>query len=232
MGLASAPDIFQSVMTELFCNLDYVLVYIDDILILQREDETKNDHLEKITTVLQRLEDKGFRANLRKSFFMQKEIEYLGYLLTDKGLKPQVKKVEAMKRIKPPTNSKQLKRFLGMINFYRDIWEKRSHILAPLSKLSNAKGKKFIWGKEQQNAFVAAKEMLERQAILSYPDFSQPFDLYTDASDTQLGATLVQKGKPLGFYTRKLNDAQAKYTVGEKELLGIVEGFKAFEGIL
>ena len=232
MGLASAPDIFQSVMTELFCDLDYVLVYIDDILILQREDETENDHLEKITTVLQRLEDKGFRANLRKSFFMQKEIEYLGYLLTDKGLKPQVKKVEAMKRIKPPTNSKQLKRFLGMINFYRDIWEKRSHILAPLSKLSNAKGKKFIWGKEQQNAFVAAKEMLERQAILSYPDFSQPFDLYTDASDTQLGATLVQKGKPLGFYTRKLNDAQAKYTVGEKELLGIVEGFKAFEGIL
>ena len=74
--------------------------------------------------------------------------------------------------------------------------------------------------------------MLERQAILSYPDFSQPFDLYTDASDTQLGATLIQKGKPLGFYTRKLNDAQAKYTVGEKELLGIVKGFKALKGIL
>jgi putative transposase len=161
MGLASAPDIFQSVMTEMFCNLDYVLVYIDDILILQQEDKTENDHLKMITTVLQRLEDKGFRANLRKSFFMQKEIEYLGYLLTDKGLKPQVKKVEAMKRIKPPTNSKQLKRFLGMINFYQDIRKKRSYILAPLSKLSNAKGKKFIWGKEQQNAFVAAKELLE-----------------------------------------------------------------------
>ena len=98
-----------------------------------------------------------------------------------------------MERIKPPTNSKQLKRFLGMVNFYRDIWEKRSHILAPLSKLSNAKGKKFIWGKEQQYAFVKAKEMLERQAILSYPDFSQPFDLYTDASSTQLGQRLYKK---------------------------------------
>ena len=64
MGLASAPDIFQSVITELFFDLDYVLVYIDNILILQREDETENNHLEKITTVLQRLEDKGFRANL------------------------------------------------------------------------------------------------------------------------------------------------------------------------
>ena len=86
MGLASAPDIFQSIMTEMFCDLDYVL---DDILILQREDETEDDHLNKIETVLSRLQDKSFRANLRKSFFMKKELEYLGYLLTDKGLKPQ-----------------------------------------------------------------------------------------------------------------------------------------------
>ena len=64
---------------------------------------------------------------------MQKEVEYLGYLLTNEGVKPQPKKVEAMKRIKPPKNAKQLKRFLGMINFYRDVWGKRSHILAPLS---------------------------------------------------------------------------------------------------
>ena len=76
-------------MTEMFCDLDYVLVYIDDILILQQEDETEDDHLNKIGTVLSRLQDKSFRANLRKSFFMKKELEYLGYLLTDKGLKPQ-----------------------------------------------------------------------------------------------------------------------------------------------
>ena len=74
--------------------------------------------------------------------------------------------------------------------------------------------------------------MLCKNAMLAYPDFTKPFDLYTDASDLQLGATLVQDGKPIGFYTRKLNSAQQNYTVGEKELLGIVEGFKAFEGIL
>jgi hypothetical protein len=66
--------------------------------------------------------------------------------------------------------------------------------------------------------------MLSKEARLSYPDFSKPFDLYTDASDLQLGATLVQERKPLGFYTQKLNSAQMNYTVGEKELLGIVEG--------
>jgi ribonuclease HI len=88
------------------------------------------------------------------------------------------------------------------------------------------------WGEEQQKAFKKAKDMLSKEARLSYPDFSKPFDLYTDASDLQLGATLVQEGKPLGFYTRKLNSAQMKYTVGEMELLGIVEGLKAFDGVV
>jgi hypothetical protein len=168
MGLASAPHIFQLIMTEMFCDLDYVLVYIDDILILQQENKTEDDHLDKIETVLSRLQNKGFRANLRKSFFMQKELEYLGYLLMDKGLKLHPKKVEAMKQIKPPKNSKPHKQFLGMINFYPDIWKKCSHILSPLSKISNAtKDKKYIWGKEQQDAFEKAKLMLEREVILS-----------------------------------------------------------------
>ena len=70
------------------------------------------------------------------------------------------------------------------------------------------------------------------EAKLAFPAFSKPFHLYTDASDIQLGATLVQDGKPLGFYTRKLNGAQRSYTTGEKELLGIVEGLKAFEGVI
>ena len=86
--------------------------------------------------------------------------------------------------------------------------------------------------KIHQQAFEEAKAMLCKHAMLAYPDSTKPFELYTDASNLQLGATLVQDGKPIGFYTRKLNSAQQNYTVGKKELLGIVEGFKAFEGIL
>ena len=74
--------------------------------------------------------------------------------------------------------------------------------------------------------------MLKREAVLAYPDFEKPFDLYIDASDLQLGATLVQEGKPISFYTRKVNSTQMNYTVEEIELLSIVKGFKAFEGIL
>ena len=140
--------------------------------------------------------------------------------------------MEALRRIKPPKNTKQLKRFLGMINFYRDVYKQRSHILAPLSRLSSASKQNWKWGEVEQTAFENAKKMLEQDALLAYPDWSKTFQLFSDAIDYQLGATLVQEGRPLGFYTRKLSDSQMNYTVGEKELLGIVEGFKAFEGIL
>ena len=93
MGISSAVDIFQSIMSNIFHDLDYVLVYLDDLLLIRKKGESEDDHLKKMEEVLGRLEAHGFRANLRKSFFMQKEIEYLGYLLTPDGLKPQRKKI-------------------------------------------------------------------------------------------------------------------------------------------
>lgn len=92
MGLACSPDIFQSIMNELLGDLVYVLVYIDDILILNNQNENADDHIAKIQIVLKRLERAGFAVNLRKSFFMQRELEYLGYLLTPDGIRPQPKK--------------------------------------------------------------------------------------------------------------------------------------------
>lgn len=216
MGVACAPDIFQSIMMEMLGDLDYVLVYINNILIIQREGETEADHLAKVETVLERLQNKGFRANLRTSFFIQKEVKYLGYLLTSEGIRPQPKKVEAMDRLQSPTNSRQLKQFLGMVNFYWDVWPRQSHILAPLNKLTGIKSKKDRkWGNEEEQAFLEAKAMLKNEALLAFPDFTKPFHLYTDAINHQLGATVAQEGKPLGFYTRKLNPAQKNYTVGE-----------------
>ena len=105
MGVSCAPSMFQSIMTETLRGLD-VLVYIDDILIIQRECQSTSDHLVQVEQVLHRLEQAGFKANLRKSFFMQKSVEYLGYQLTDTGIGPQPKKIEAMDRILPPTSSK------------------------------------------------------------------------------------------------------------------------------
>ena len=141
MVVVCTPDIFQSIMMDSLGNLDYVLIYINDILLLQRHGKTEEDHLKKMKVVLKQLNKIGFRANLRKSFFMQQEVEYLGFLLTSDGIRPQPKKIEAMTQIKPSTNSKQLRQFLGMVNFYQDVWPRRSHILAPLTKLSSKTGK-------------------------------------------------------------------------------------------
>jgi hypothetical protein len=111
------------------------------------------------------------------------------------------------------------------------MWRRRSHVLAPLTELCS-ETKKFVWGETQKEAFREAKKMLSKQAILAFPDFSKPFVLYTDASKYQLGGVITQDGRPRAFYSRKLNDAQTRYTTTERELLSIVETLKEFRNIL
>ena len=109
--------------------------------------------------------------------------------------------------------------------------EATSSQLAPLTGLVSNKTK-WKWTEVEERAFEEAKQMVIREALLSYPDFSGEFHVYADASDYQLGAVIVQEGKPIAFYTRKLNKAQSKYPTGEKELLSIVETLKEFQNIL
>jgi len=129
MGIAGSPDIFQAKMSELMASLEYVRAYIDDILCIT--NGSLEDHLDKLREVLQRLQDAGLKVNARKSYFCAEETEYLGYVLTKDGIKPQRKKIEAILALKTPTKVKELRSFLGMIQYYRDLWAKRSEMLAP-----------------------------------------------------------------------------------------------------
>ena len=131
MGIKNSPDIFQAIMMDLLGDLEYARTYIDDILITT--SGSYENHMKQIEEVLSRLEKAGFRANIRKCFFARTELEYLGYWLTRDGIQPQPKKVEAILRVKPPKTKRQLRHFLGMINFYQDMWRRRSHLLAPLT---------------------------------------------------------------------------------------------------
>ena len=118
-----------------------------------------------------------------------------------------------------------------MVNYYRDMWRRRSHLIAPLSALTS-KDVPWKWEAEQQEAFEKIKEVISQETLLTFPRFDIPFHVYTDASNKQLGAVIMQEGKPLAFYSRKLNHAQKKYTTGEQELLSIVETLKEFRNIL
>ena len=229
MGLCNSPDIFQEGMGELMSGLEFARAYIDDLLVLS--NSTFEDHLEKVEKVLTRFLEAGLKVNISKSDLARTELEYLGYWITREGIKPLNKKVEAINNLATPKIRKELRRFIGIVNYYRDMWPRRSEILAPLTKLTS-KMTKFKCLTEHEEAFQDMKKVIAREVILAYPDFEKPFHIHTDASLTQLGAVISQDNKPIAFYSRKLSPAQTRYTTTERELLSIVETLKEFRNIL
>ena len=111
------------------------------------------------------------------------------------------------------------------------MWIKRSEVLSPLTSMTS-KEAKWNWTNECQMAFDKIKKIVSREVLLSYPDFSDTFEIHADASKYQLRAAISQKGRPIAFYSRKLNSAQVNYTTTERELLSIVETLKEFRNIL
>jgi hypothetical protein len=131
---------------------------------------------------------------LKKLTFYTLEIEYLGYILTRDGIKPQSNKVQAILAIQPPTNDKQLRHFLGMVQYYCDLWARRSEMLAPFTslvgkcdqtKITGAKGTKKVpwyWDEVHQQAFNHVKATIAKEVVLAYLDYSKIFKIYTDTS--------------------------------------------------
>jgi hypothetical protein len=107
------------------------------------------------------------------------------------------------------------------------MWFCRSELLAPLTSKV-----KFEWHSSHQQAFDKIKKVIGTEVLLCYPDFNEPFHLYTDASDHQLGAVIMQNRKPIAFYSRKLNTAQKRYTPTERELISAIETCKEYKNIL
>ena len=153
MGLCNSPDIFQEKMSELFISLDTVRVYIDDLLHVTKGSWT--DHVSILKEMLTRLQKAGLKVNASKSFFGAHKFDYLGYHVTSEGVMPIPKKVEAIQALAVPKTCKQLRQFIGMINFYRDMWQKRSELLAPLTALTS-KFFKYDWKDEHQKCFEAS----------------------------------------------------------------------------
>jgi hypothetical protein len=242
MGIAGSLDIFQGKMLELMESLEYVRAYLDDLLCISKL--SLEDHLEKLEKVLRRLCDAGLKVNAAKLTFCALEIEYLGYVLTRDGIKPQSNKVRAILAIKPPTGVKQLRLFLGMVQYYHDLWARWSNILAPLTSLlgecgktktTKAKRTKMVpwhWDKVHQRAFNHVKATIIKDVVLAYLDYSKVFEIYTDASSKQLGAVISQDNRPIAFFCRELSNMQRTYSITKIELLAIVKKLKEFKGML
>ncbi|GFY18717.1 retrovirus-related Pol polyprotein from transposon 412 [Trichonephila clavipes] len=165
------------------------LIYLDDVIIGGR---TFEEHLQNIRKVLSKLSDANLKLNPSKCKFFQKEVNYLGHIISAEGVRTDPEKVSAVKNWKRPENLRELRSFLGLCTYYRKFVKGFSNIARPLHKLTESK-QKFQWTKECEDSFLQLKEALTSSPILIYPQPDKPFILDTDASNESVGAVLSQE---------------------------------------
>ena len=174
-------------MSHLFHDLDFVKVHLNDVLIHSYSNE--DDHLQKLKIVLDRLQSHGLKVKVKKCKVLQKEVEYLGHKISEKGVVPLKNKIDAILQLGLPTTRKQFQGFLGMTNYYRCLYPTSKIKIKLLTDLTLPKTK-FKWNKEAQSKFEKIKELLIHDTLLVCSDFSKPISLETDASDKQLGGIM------------------------------------------
>ena len=233
-GLTNAPAVFQHMMNDIFLEHldDFVVIYLDDILIYSKN---KEEHEKHVRLVLEKLRERGLYAKLEKCLFHQTEMEFLGFVATTDGLKMDPKKVEAIVSWEAPKTVRDVQCFLGFANFYRIFIKNYSRVAAPLTRLTCKD--KLEWGPQAEKAFQDLKTAFTTAPILVHPDFAKAFYLETDASDFALGAVLSQMGvdeklHPVAFYSRKFSAAEINYEIHDKELLAIVDSFQEWRHFL
>jgi hypothetical protein len=172
MGVMCAPDIFQDHIYNLMDDIECARTYLDNLLVLSRG--SFSEHLDDLEKFLKRLSGANLRVNIRKCTFAADEISYLGYILTRDGIKPHPKTVEAIVNLAQTETRKDVRRLVGMVQYYRDLWQKPSHILAPLTDSvggSNDKKKKLNWTKECEEAFQQIKKISHTRYSFSFSKF-------------------------------------------------------------
>ena len=230
-GLTNAPATFQRMMNRVFTKIngDFVVVYLDDLNIYSRNF---NEHLKHLREVFERLRNANLKLKAKKCHFFKKELEFLGHIISEDGVKPDPDKVSAVKNQPVPNNLKELRQFLGLASYYRKFMEGFARIAAPLNQLMR-KDTAYYWTDEQQQAFEKLKQRLIEAPILAHPDFDEPFIIMTDASKIGLGAVLSQKNKDnkevvIRYASRRTNDAEQNYAATNLECLGVVWAVQYF----
>lgn len=222
-GLSNAPSNFMRVMNQALRPFigKFVVVYFDDILIFS---SSLDDHIRHLTDVLRVLHRDHFYATLKKCEFGSSEVQFLGYLVSDKGLSVDQGKISAIKSWPTPTTGTEVRSFHGLESFYRRFVSQFSSMMAPIT--DTVREGRLVWTAEADMAFSLIKDKLCSAPILALPDFSLVFELHYDASKTGIGAVLSQKGRPIAFFSEKLAEARSRYSTYDVEFYAIVQAVK------
>lgn len=233
-GLTNAPATFMHLMQDAFRPyLDqFVIIFLDDILVYS---STKEEHDKHLSTVLEVLRQNKLYAKLSKCEFYKKEIGFLGHIINEQGIKMEPSKVEAVTKWPIPQEVTSVRSFLGLAGYYRKFVKDFSHIAAPLSDLLKQSGK-IKWTEQHQHAFDKLKAAVTSAPVLIIPNPKLPYTVVTDASGFAIGAALCQDHgnglQPCAYLSRKMNDHEKNYPVHEQELLAIVHTLKEWRHYL
>ena len=219
-------------MTEALEGLDGVKVIHDDILLYavgDSDDEAGIDHDKNLRALLHRCQEKNIKLNLDKLKLKLKEVSYLGHRISAEGLKVDPKKIEAITEMPAPTDRHGVERLLGMINYVQKFSPGLSELTAPIRDLLKSENQ-FMWDKDVHGkCLLKIKEVLISTPVLKYFDPDKNTVVQCDASESGLGACIMQDGHPITYASRSLTQTECSYAQIEKELLAIVFAMERFE---
>ena len=227
MGLKNAAQALQRYVDSVLSDSCDTIAYCDDILLFT---DPKN-HTAAIDRLLDKLYKAGLVVNKDKSQFKVDEVIFLGHKITQCGYQPSEEKIIGLRQFQTPSSLKQVRRFLGMINFLRKFIPHASEIQQPLTALTK-KGAQFTWTANCQEAFEKLVQLAIDAAQLVYPASNDEYTLTTDASGVSVGAVLSSQRGPIGFFSQQHKAAEANYSVYDKELLAVYKAVTHFEWLL
>jgi hypothetical protein len=238
-GLCNAPATFQRMMNDIMRPFvgNGVVCYLDDILIYSKG--SVEEHRELVGKVLQTLIDHGLAAEVAKGEFEKEEVEFLGYIVSGKGVRMAASRSQVIQDWKAPKCQKDVQVFIGFCNFYRRFIRNFSAIAKPITDTLKGDGRNFHWGPEQEGAFLKLKVLFheENTPIMRHYDPDRSAIVETDSSDFTLGAVLSQQHEdgclhPVAFLSKKLAPAELNYEIYDKEMLAIVRAFQEWRHYL
>jgi hypothetical protein len=223
-GLTNAPAHFTYLMNSVFMSeLDkFVVVFIEDILIYSKNEK---EHVQHLRIVLTRLREHQLYAKFSKCAFWLEEIQFLGHVLSAKGIVVDPSKVKDILEWKPPTTVHQVRSFLGLARYYRRFIPDFSKLVKPITSLLK-NDIKFNWSSKCNEAFEQLKTLLTTAPVLAQPDITKPFDVYCDASGSGLGCVLMQEDRVIAYASRQLRRHEEHYPTHDLELATVVHALK------